>query len=90
MSWIYKLCETYENCNSEVGKASPDGKTPLLPIAHSTQKAQVEVVIDDSGNFISANVLEESDSETIIPCTEDSASRGNGNFPHALFDKLQS
>lgn len=87
MGWIHKLYDTYENCKSEVGVAV-DEKTPLLPIAHSTQNAQIEVIISGSGDFLRARILEKNESVTLIPVTEDSAARGNGVLPHPLCDKL--
>lgn len=89
MSWIYKLYETYENCISEVGVIGTDEKMPLLPIAHSTQNAQLEIVINGNGDFLRADVVEKDKAVTIIPVTEDSASRGSGIAPHPLCDKLQ-
>lgn len=89
MSWIQKLYETYENCISEVGNVGTDEKTPLLPIAHSTQNAQIEIVISGDGDFRSARILEKGEDVTIIPVTEDSATRSSGITPHPLSDKLQ-
>ena len=89
MNWLTKLYETYENCQSLVGKTTGDGKTPLLPIAHSTQNAQIEIRIDIFGNFQSASTVSKENAVTIIPVTEDSGSRSSGISPHPLFDKLQ-
>ena len=89
MSWIQKLYDTYENCRSEVGGVRIDFKAPLLPLSHTIVNANIEVILDKSGNFIRARCLQRNESVTISPCTENSASRGNGNNPHALFDKLQ-
>jgi CRISPR-associated protein Csd1 len=91
MSWIQKLYETYENCLSEVGKVSEDeNRVPLLPISHTTQKAQVEVVLDGEGRFKRANVVPKNLSRTIIPCTESSCGRtGTKPPPHPLCDKIQ-
>ena len=89
MSWIHKLYETYENCSSVVGVIGTDEKTPLLPIAHSTQNAQIEIVLNGEGNFLRARVLEKDEAVTIIPVTEDSATRSSNNAPHPLCDKLQ-
>lgn len=89
MSWINKLYATYENCENMVGEPNADDKTPLLPIAHSTQNAQIEVTLDASGNCRNAKIIDKNDAVTIIPVTEDSAARSNGNYPHPLFDKLQ-
>ena len=89
LSWIQKLYDTYENCRSEVGVVRTDGKTPLLPIAHSTQNAQIEIALNGDGDFIRARVLEKDEAVTIIPVTEDSATRSSGIAPHPLCDKLQ-
>ncbi len=89
MSWINKLYSTYENCESLIGKAESSEKIPLLPIAHSTQNAQIEVTIDIDGNLQDVRIVNKDEAVTIIPVTEDSASRSNGNTPHPLFDKLQ-
>lgn len=89
MSWIQKLYETYENCPSMVGKVSAEKEVPLLPICHTTNKAQIEIVIDHQGNFKRARVVPKDDARTIIPCTESSGGRTSGEAPHPLCDKLQ-
>lgn len=87
MSWIEKLYETYNNCQASIG--NPEDEIPLLPICHTTQKAQIEITIDGNGNFIRAAVVSKSDARTIIPCTESSGGRTSGEAPHPLCDKLQ-
>jgi len=89
MSWIHKLYETYENCQSMIGKVASEKEVPLLPICHTTQKAQLEIVIDHQGNFKRARVVPKDDARTIIPCTEGSGGRTSGEAPHPLCDKLQ-
>ena len=87
MSWISKLCETYDNCSVDVLKA--ESEKDLLPIGHTTQKAQIEITLNENGDFQTARVLDKDEGQTVIPCTEDSASRTSGLEPHPLFDKLQ-
>lgn len=89
MSWIQKLYETYENCQSMIGKVISEKEVPLLPICHTTQKAQIEIVIDQDGDFKRARVVPKDDARTIIPCTESSGGRTSGEAPHPLCDKLQ-
>lgn len=89
MSWIQKLYETYENCQAMVGYESIENEVPLLPICHTTQKAQIEIVIDGDGNFRRASVIPKKGARTIIPCTESSGGRTSGEAPHPLCDKLQ-
>jgi len=87
MSWIEKLYQTYENNNGVIGDRNEE--IPLLPICHTTQKAQVAIVIDANGNFLRASIVPKTESRTIIPATEDSAGRTSGTTPHPLCDKLQ-
>lgn len=90
LGWIKKLYDTYENCSGLVGVRGTDvSKSPLLPLSHTIINANIEIVLDDCGNLVRARTLFKDESMTVAPCTEDSASRGNGNYPHALFDKLQ-
>lgn len=86
MSWANKLLETFDICESVVGELSEHGM--LLPIGHLTTKAQIEVVLDKNGNFISATEIPNDDAITVIPVTEDSASRSSGVTAHPLHDKL--
>lgn len=91
MSWLLNLYETYENNQDKIGiisKRREDQEYTLLPVSHTTQNAQVEVVVDEYGNFYSANVVDKKDSITVIPCTESSFSRTSSPVPHPLHDKL--
>lgn len=90
MSWILKLYETYNNCQSQIGYSSVEGERPLLPICHTSIKAHIEIVINSNGEFRRANLItSENDRTTIIPCTEDSAGRTSNIKAHPLCDKLQ-
>lgn len=88
MNWIETLYRTYENCADCVG--SPNEIDPLLPLSHTTQNAQIEVILDGNSNFIRARVLQKKEQRTVVPCTESSGGRA-GSKPtcHPLCDKLQ-
>ncbi|HXQ35879.1 MAG TPA: type I-C CRISPR-associated protein Cas8c/Csd1, partial [Anaerolineales bacterium] len=86
---MQKLYETYENSQSMIGAGADDNEIPLLPICHTTQKAQIEIVLDVDGNFRRARVIPKNEARTIIPCTESSAGRTSGESAHPLCDKLQ-
>ncbi|CAG9623048.1 type I-C CRISPR-associated protein Cas8c/Csd1 [Sutcliffiella rhizosphaerae] len=92
MSWLLDLYNTYKNNSVEVGKVIPKyngGEYTLLPIAHTTQTAHVEVTVGSDGQFIGAAVIEKGLGNTLIPTTENSASRaGKASFPYPLHDKL--
>jgi CRISPR-associated protein Csd1 len=88
MSWIEKLYQTYENNQDKV--ANPNDTVPLLPLFHSTQNAQIHVVLDGHSNLLSADIVSKDNATTIIPATEASAGRAGAKIaPHALFDTLQ-
>lgn len=100
MSWVQKLYETYEYAFGEVGRRYPPAEgnslrkrppLPLLPVFHTTQKAQIQIAVDYEGHFLPslARVVAKAESVTVIPCTEASAGRTNRLCPHPLFDKLQ-
>lgn len=84
MGWLNVLYDTYQNMSkSELYE-------DLLPIAHTTQQAQIEVTVNILSEFVGANVVSKENAETVIPCTEESAGRA-GSHPvnHPLMDKLQ-
>lgn len=86
MSWMQKLYETYERCASS---DLPDAKN-LQPIAHTTQQAHIEIVIDEKGHFRRALPIPKDQQQTLVPCTEESGGR-SGTKPsnHPLCDNLQ-
>lgn len=82
MSWMRALYDTYDNLELQE-------KEGLLKIAHSTQKAHLEVQLSKDGKVIAVSFLPVKDSDTVIPVTEESASRSSGAAPHPLFDKIK-
>ncbi|PKK39971.1 CRISPR-associated protein, Csd1 family [Clostridiaceae bacterium JG1575] len=83
MSWINSLLKTYDRNES-------DKTSELTPICHMQQKVQIEITLDQYGNFLEADRVPQEDELTIIPCTEESAGRsGTRPLPHPLVDKLQ-
>jgi len=92
MSWLQDLYDTYNSNIQSVGKievkASGQAFT-LLPISHTTQNAHIELLVTPDGEFYSAKVLTKDTSNTLIPCTEESASRSANVAPYPLHDKLQ-
>lgn len=82
MSWTNELYKVYERVIE-----TKDSKT-MLPISHSTANAQIEVTITEDGEFVKAAEVDKSNAVTIIPVTEDSATRSSGIAPMPLADKL--
>lgn len=85
MSWAQELYNVYEQ---QCGRESGDG-TVLLPVAHSTANAQIEVTLRQDGSFVSAVKLSKEEGlNTIIPVTEDSGGRTSGVCAMPFADKL--
>ncbi len=87
MSWMQKLYQTYECCAGKEEYTNDEGN-PLLPVAHTSQKVHIEVVLDAQGNFLRAELFDKPVS-MIIPATEESAGRTSGVVPHPLVDAIQ-
>lgn len=84
MSWITALNQVYDNSLNQVEAKDK----MLLPISYSTQKVQIEVYLNENGDFIRAARLADNKQMTAMPVTEDSAARSNGIVPGVLCDKL--
>lgn len=94
MGWIERCYQVYEKNQSQIGKPSASirfgwNAPTLLPVAHTTQKVNVEVSLTAQGEFLTARALRADEMTTVIPCTEESAARTSGTVPHPLVDKLQ-
>lgn len=96
MSIWQRAVETYD-CHSSLAGVYEIGKVPLAPISHMVKDADIEITLDQKGNFVDAVILQKSknDSElalkTIIPVTENSAGRSGKKayeHPHPLSDNL--
>ena len=101
MNWISALCELYEKQAYLAGKVEylvqkrkkGEERIPLvlLPISHLTITAQITVTINSNGEFIKAEAVSNEDKLTIVPVTENSASRtaNADERPHPLCDNLR-
>ena len=84
MNWMQRLDETYELAM----KLPEEGENPRpLPTSHIAQQAYIEITLDENGKFLDASVVNKE--ETLLPVTEDSATRAHPGSPHALCDKIQ-
>lgn len=88
MGWIHKCCETYDNNIHMAGRVDGNAVT-LTPLYFIMQKAQIEITLNQSGEFKSACRVDKKDADVLIPATEKSASRaGAKSCPHPLCDQL--
>lgn len=83
MSWTNRLYETYEQCVSK-----QQGENAMTPVAHMNASAQIEITLNEEGEFLDAVEVSKDQARTLIPVTEASAGRSSGIAPHALCDTL--
>lgn len=88
MSWAEQLYKAYDVHAAEIGEFTSHG-VPLLPIYHTTFRADVEVVVNRDGDFLSATVLDDSNCVMILPGTAASIARTSNPEPYPLFDRIQ-
>ena len=78
MSWMLKLCNTYDKVKNE------DEKPAIL--YHEKKKAHIQITINSEGEFQEAKYKER---EIWVPVTEESASRTSNVSPHPLSDQIK-
>lgn len=83
MSWTDELYKVYEN---NCGISFYDGGP--LPVSHLNVDVQIELTIDDAGNFVTARMIDKSEADTVIPVTENSGGRTSNICPHPLVDEI--
>ena len=84
MSLFMRCIETYDNMSHLVGK-NIEGKQTLAPIGHIITTAKIEITINEKGEFVRANNIDE---KVVVPCTKQSASRTSKPVAHPLCDQL--
>lgn len=90
MNWIEALYKTYNNCEAEVGAIKEGQDELLLPLSHTTQNANIEVILNQHAEFVSAKIIPKKQQKSLVPCTEQSGGRaGSKPTSHPLCDKLQ-
>ncbi|MDX9888760.1 MAG: type I-C CRISPR-associated protein Cas8c/Csd1 [Anaerovoracaceae bacterium] len=97
MSWVSSLNELYDTNAWRAGelerwkRGNRDNNIMLLPVSHTTVRAQIEITVDLDGNLIDVRALgKDESSETLAPATEDAMSRTSTTVaPYPLFDGLK-
>ena len=89
MGLMQSALETYD---AMAGKYVGDyGQTEVLaPISHIVTRADIEIMLDLEGRFISASAVDKDAKKIIIPATEKSAGRsGKKPVPHPLCEQIK-
>ncbi|WP_434509744.1 type I-C CRISPR-associated protein Cas8c/Csd1 [Desulfitobacterium sp. AusDCA] len=87
MNWVSSLCALYDANAERAGQVELWKKKTLVlfPVGYDTMEAQIEIHIDQEGNYLSARLLEKDEAETLVPYPE---SRTSGPKALPLFDSL--
>ena len=56
MGLLQKACETYD-CHASFAGQLREGHETLAPISHILTSAQIEITLDQDGNFVNARPL---------------------------------
>ena len=91
MGLLQKAVETYGAMAHRAGQVFEGENEPLAPISHIMARPQIIITLDQSGNFVAAQVLDKHTPKIIIPATEESAGRTvkAAELPHPLCDYLR-
>ncbi len=91
MGLLQKAVETYDAMSYRAGKMYEGEREPLAPISHIMARAQIEITLDQDGNFLFAREVDKGAPKIIIPATEESAGRTikAAEQPHPLCDYLR-
>ncbi len=90
MGLLQKAVETYDAMAHLIGRTI-EGQEPLAPVSHIMTRAQIEITLNQDGNFLSARAVDKGEPKIIIPVTEESAGRTSAaaEHPHPLCDYLR-
>lgn len=87
MGILQKAVETYDSHKSLVGVVQADHEV-LAPLSHIVTSAQLEIVLTEDGDFVSARTVDKKEPKIMIPATEESAGRTSAPVAHPLCDQL--
>lgn len=88
MSWIQKLCETYENA-ARTDAVSPDAPNPLPVPGFIADEMELTVTLSADGDFVDADRTPEGQI-ILVPCTlKSGVARQNPVSPHPIFDSIK-
>lgn len=87
MGLLQKACETYD-CHTRYAGLPREGHETLAPVSHILTSAQIEITLDQGGNFVSARAVDKSEPKIVIPVTEESGGRTSAPCAHPLCEQL--
>lgn len=89
MTVFQELVKAYDANEAAAGKFDTAAGYTLLPLGHVSVKVEIEVAIDQQGNFLAARALPKDEQLTVIPATIDAATRASNPEAFPLHDKVK-
>lgn len=87
MGLLQRACETYD-CHARYVGWQREGHEILAPISHILTSAQIEITLDQDGNFVEARAVDKTEPKIVIPVTEESGGRTSAPCAHPLCEQL--
>ena len=89
MGLLQRAVETYD-CNKERIGVYLEDHTPLAPLGHVVKGVDFEIIINTTGEFISAIALDAKKDKIIVPAKESALGRTSSkSVPYALCEQLK-
>ena len=87
MGLLQKACETYD-CHASYAGLLREGHETLAPVSHILTSAQIEITLDQDGNFVDGRAVDKTEPKIVIPVTEESGGRTSAPCAHPLCEQL--
>lgn len=88
MSWMGKLCETYDYAIARGADSGTDN--PLPEIGFKIENVQAKICLSKQGEFMDIKTIPKDEQSMPVPATPDSiTARGSPVKPHPIFDKIK-
>ena len=88
MGLMQAAVDTYEMLEKKYAGKMEENQSTLAPISHILTTAQIEITLDENGNYLSGILVDKSEPKIIIPVTEESSGRTSSPCAHPLCDQL--
>lgn len=87
MGLLQKAVETYDSHRAYAAQGR-EGCAMMAPVGHIITRAELEITLDQDGNYVNAATVDKSEPKIVIPATESSAGRTSAPSAHPLCDQI--
>lgn len=83
---MQKLCDVYD---AIIDTSATEGSTSLLPMGFTRKNIEFNIILSPSGEFVTAQRIEETQEQVVVPSTPQAESRSSDTTPFPLADSLK-